>query len=72
MKIKDSVFYTDNKVVRLETDKDRYYLTDEGKIYNMHPVNVMADEITGSLLKEVKAKIKDGGYPNDRQVIEWL
>ncbi len=72
MKITDTVFFTDNKVVRLEVGESRYYLTDEGKIYNMHPINVMADELTGSLLKEVKSKIKAGGYPNDKQVINWL
>lgn len=72
MKINDSVFFTDNKVVRLEVGEARYYLTDEGKVYDMHPVNVMAKEITGILLKEIKSSIKIGGYPNDKQVVKWI
>lgn len=72
MKIDDAVFFTDNKVVRLEVGEKRYYLTDAGKIYNMHPVNVMAEEIKGEDAKEVKAAAKKGGYKNDKEVKEWL
>lgn len=72
MKITDAVFFTDNKVVRLESGDDRFYLTDEGKIYNMHPVNVMAEEIKGDKLKQIKTAAKAGGYKNDLDVKKWL
>lgn len=72
MKITDAVFFTDNKVVRLEVGEKKYYLTDEKKVYNMHPINIMADEIKGSELKEVKAAAKKGGYKNDTEVKKWL
>lgn len=72
MKITDAVFFTDNKVVRLEVGEARYYLTDEGKVYDMHPVNVMAKEITGDQLKKLKVSAKEGGYKNDTEVKKWL
>lgn len=72
MKITDAVFFTDNKVVRLEVGDKRYYLTDEGKVYNMHPSNVMAEEFKGDELKQVKDAAKKGGYKNDKEVKEWL
>lgn len=72
MKINDAVFFTDNTTVRLETDKGNFYLTDKGKFYNMHPINVMADEIKVAELKEIKAAAKKGGYKNDTEVKKWL
>jgi hypothetical protein len=72
MKITDAVFFTDNKVVRLEAGEKKYYLTDNGKIYDMHPVNVMAEEIKGDELKKVKELAKRGGYNNDTEVKKWL
>lgn len=72
MKITDAVFFTDNKVVRLEAGEARYYLTDEGKVYDMHPINVMAKEITGNDLKNIKAAAKVGGYKNYVDVKKWL
>lgn len=72
MKITDAVFFTDNKVVRLEVGEKRYYLTDDSKVYNMHPVNVMAEEIKGDDLKNIKAAAKAGGYKNDVDVKKWL
>ena len=72
MKINDAVFFTDNTTVRLETDKGNFYLTDKGKVYDMHPINIMANEISASLLTEVKKTAKAGKYKNDKEVIKWL
>jgi hypothetical protein len=72
MKIKDAVFFTDNKTVRLECGDKSYYLTEDKKIYNMHPINIMAGEIKGDELKEIKAAAKKGGYNNDKEVKKWL
>jgi hypothetical protein len=72
MKINDAVFYTDNTTVRLEVGDKRYYLTNDKKVYNMHPINVMADEIKGDELKEIKSAAKAGGYKNDEEVKKWL
>lgn len=72
MKITDAVFFTDNKVVRLEAGDERYYLTDTGKIYNMHPVNVMAKEIDKAVAKQVKDAAKSGKYKNHEEVKKWL
>jgi len=72
MKITDAVFFTDNKVVRLEVGEKKYYLTDAGKVYDMHPSNVMAEEYKGDELKKIKAAAKVGGYKNDKEVKEWL
>lgn len=72
MKINDAVFFTDNTTVRLETDKGNFYLTDKGKFYNMHPINVMADEISSSLLTEIKKTAKTAKYKNNTEVIKWL
>jgi hypothetical protein len=72
MKIDDAVFFTDNKVVRLESGENRYYLTDSGKIYNMHPVNVMAEEIDKAVAKQVKDAAKSGKYKNSAEVKKWL
>ena len=72
MRITDAVFFTDNKVVRLEVGEQRYYLTDEGKVYDMHPSNVMAKEYKGDELKQVKDAAKKGGYKNDIEVKKWL
>ena len=69
MKIIEAVFYTDNKTVRLETDDGRFYLTDDKKLYDMHPINVMAKEIKGAKLKEVKDAAK---YKDDVEVRKWL
>ena len=43
MKINDAIFFTDNKTVRLECIDKNYYLTDDNKIYDMHPINIMAE-----------------------------
>lgn len=51
MKITDAVFYTDNTTVRLEVGDERYYLTNDKKFYDMHPINIMAEEIKGEKLK---------------------
>ena len=72
MKIKDAVFFTDNKTVRLECGDKNYYLTEDKKIYNMHPISGLADEITGDELKKIKAAAKQGGYNNDKEVKKWL
>lgn len=72
MKINDAVFFTDNTTVRLETDKGNFYLTDKGKVYDMHPINVMANEISGSSLTEVKRAAKDEKYKNQKEVKAWL
>lgn len=72
MKINDAVFFTDNTTVRLETDKGNFYLTDKRKVYDMHPCNVMANEISSSLLAEVKKVAKAGKYKNDTEVKKWL
>ena len=72
MKINDAVFFTDNVVVRLETDKGNFYLTDKKKLYDMHPSGVMANEISGSLSEEIKKAAKTGKYKNDTEVRKWL
>ena len=72
MKILDAVFFTDNKTVRLECGKKNYYLTDDKKVYNMHPINVMAEEIKGDELKEIKKLAKESKYNNDKEVKKWL
>ena len=72
MKINDAVFFTDNKTVRLECIDKNYYLTDDNKIYDMHPINIMAEEIKGAKLKEIKSAAKAGGYKNDIEVKKWL
>ena len=72
MKINDAVFYTDNTTVRLEVGDERYYLTNDKKFYDMHPINIMAEEIKGEKLKEIKAAAKSGGYKNDIEVKKWL
>jgi len=54
MKITDAVLFTDNKTIRLEVGDQRYYLTEDKKIYTMHPINVMAEEIKGDELKKIK------------------
>lgn len=72
MKITDAVFFTDNKTVRLECGNKSYYLTEDKKIYTMHPINVMAEEIKGDELKKIKAAAKEGGYKNDIEVKKWL
>ena len=38
----------------------------------MHPINIMAEEIKGAELKEIKAAAKAGGYKNDIEVKKWL
>jgi hypothetical protein len=38
----------------------------------MHPINIMAEEIKGEKLKEIKAAAKSGGYKNDTEVKKWL
>ncbi len=72
MKIRDAVFYTDNTTVRLETEKVTYYLDSKGKFYDMHPVNVMANEISGSILMEVKKAAKNGKYKDSDLVVKWI
>lgn len=72
MKIIDSVFYTDNTTVRLETDNGNFYLDNKGKLYDMHPINVMANEISGSVSVGIKKAAKDGKYKNQKEVKEWL
>lgn len=72
MKITDAVFFTDNTTVRLEVGDKRYYLTNDKKVYTMHPVNIMAEEIKGDELKKIKAAAKEGGYKNDKEVKKWL
>jgi hypothetical protein len=72
MKIDDAVFFTDNKVVRLESGENRYYLTDGGKLYDMHPVNIMAKELDKAVAKQVKDAAKTGKYKNSDDVKKWL
>jgi hypothetical protein len=72
MKIHEAVFFTDNTTVRLESDEGPFYLTDEKKVYDMHPINVMAKEIKGAKLKEVKAAAKKDKYKDDVNVRKWL
>lgn len=72
MKVTDAIFYTDNKTVRLETGDGKFYLDSDKKFYDMHPINVMAEEIKGAKLKEIKAAAKVGGYKNDEEVKKWL
>ncbi len=72
MKITDAVFFTDNKVIRLEAGENRYYLEEGGKLYDMHPVNVMAKEIEKNLAKQVKEAAKTGTYKNSSEVKKWL
>jgi hypothetical protein len=72
MKITDAVLFTDNTTIRIEVGDKRYYLTEKSKIYNMHPINVMAEEIKGDELKQVKDAAKKGGYKNDIEVKKWL
>ena len=72
MKINDAVFFTDNKTVRLECIDKNYYLTDDNKIYDMHPINVMAKEIEKNLAKQVKDAAKSGKYKNSTEVKKWL
>ena len=72
MKINDAVFFTDNTTVRLETDKGNFYLTDKGKVYDMHPINIMANEVSSSLLTEIKKTAKAGKYKNDIDVKKWM
>lgn len=72
MKITEAVFFTDNKVVRLETDAGNFYLTDEAEVYDMHPVNVMANKIEGSKAKELKEAIKRDKFKGNNEVKKWL
>ena len=72
MKVTDAIFYTDNKTVRLETNDGKFYLDADKKFYDMHPINIMAEEIKGTKLKEIKSAAKAGGYKNDTEVKKWL
>lgn len=72
MKIHEAVFFTDNDVVRLETSDGKFYLTKGKKVYDMHPVNVMAEEIKGAKAKEIKDAAKKDKYKNNEEVREWL
>jgi len=72
MKITDAVLFTDNKTIRLEVGDQRYYLTEDKKIYTMHPINVMAEEIKGDELKKIKDAARKGGYKNEVDVKKWL
>ena len=72
MKITDAVLFTDNKTIRLEVGDKRYYLTEDKKIYTMHPINVMAEEIKGDELKKIKDAARKGGYKNEVDVKKWL
>lgn len=72
MKIHDAVMFTDNKTIRLECGSKNYYLTEDKKIYTMHPINVMAEEVKGAELKEVKDAAKKGGYNLEKEVKKWL
>lgn len=72
MKIKDAVMFTDNKTIRLECGDKNYYITEDKKIYTMHPINVMAEEVKGGELKEIKDVAKKGGFKLDKEVKKWL
>lgn len=72
MKITDAIFYTDNTTVRLETEKGNFYLTNKSKLYDMHPINVMANEISGSLCSTLKLAVKNGKFKNQKEVKEWI
>jgi hypothetical protein len=72
MKVTDAIFFIDNKTVRLETDDGKFYLGSDKKFYDMHPINIMAEEIKGAKLKEIKAAAKAGGYKNSDEVKKWL
>ncbi len=72
MIVTDAVFFTDNTTVRLETADGNFYLTNDKKVYDMHPINVMAKEIKGAKLKEVKDAAKKDKYKNDVEVRKWL
>lgn len=72
MKIHEAVFFTDNDVVRLETSDGKFYLTKGKKVYDMHPINIMAEEITGAKVKELKDAIKKDKFKDDVEVRKWL
>jgi hypothetical protein len=72
MKVQEAVFFTDNSVVRIETDEGKFYLTEKKKLYDMHPINVMAKEITGAKAKEVKECIKKDKFKDNDAVRKWV
>lgn len=72
MKITEAVFFTDNTTVRLETADGNFYLTKDKKLYDMHPINIMAEEIKGAKAKEIKDAAKKDKYKNNEEVREWL
>ena len=72
MKISEAVFYTDNETVRLETDSGVFYLTNKKKVYDMHPINIMAEEVKKDTSEKVKKAVKDGKYKNKEEVIKWI
>jgi len=72
MKIQEVVFFTDGDVARIITDEGKYYLGRDKKFYDMHPINVMAKEITGAKAKAVKECLKKSKFKNDEEVRKWL
>ena len=72
MKITDAVFFTDNEVVRIETTNGNFYLTNKNKIYNMHPINVMAEEVSKDSATQVRKLVKEGKYKNADDVKKWV
>lgn len=71
MKILDAVFHLDNKTVRVETDKGKFYLLDK-VIYDVHPANCFAKSVDKPTTKEVIDSLKKTKYFNDTAVKELL
>lgn len=72
MKIHEAVFFTDNTVVRLETDEGKFYLTNEGDVYDMHPSNVMAEKKKAVETKKLKEAIKKCKFKDTAAVRKWI
>ena len=72
MKIEEAVFFTDNETVRLVTDCGPFYLTNKKKLYDMHPINVMAKELDAKFTETIKKAAKADKYKNDEEVKKWL
>ncbi len=73
MKIFEAVIFTDGDVIRITTtDDQRFYLTKEKKLYDMHTINVMAKEIEKSLASKVLKLAKTSNYTGKELVEKWL
>lgn len=73
MKIIEAVLYTDNNVIRLETDKGKFYLDSKAKkFYDVHPVNVFAKEVDKDMAKTLLTAVSVASYPNIKEVKQLL